>query len=452
MIFFRKRLFFWLIRAYIKRWGKRIFLFFLVGLIVFFVFLRFIQFVIPKIPFGQTQSIGIVGAYTIDNLPPEILHKVSQGLTIVSSDDKVIPALASSWKIQDNGKTYIFLLKPNIYLSDHEKLTSSDINYSFSDVSIQRPNKDTIVFKLKDSYSPFLLTVSRPIFKKGFIGVGDYRLKDIRLNGSFIQSLALSSVKNQYNIEYYHFYPSEEALKTAFALGEISSASGLTNLQFKNSSFDKFPNIKTNKYINYNRLVTLFYNTRDNNLSDEKLRSALSYTLPDSFFSGKRNYFSYSPSSWAYPQDLTEKTQDITHAKSIMSQSKSASGSSEITLTIKTLSKYMNTAKEIADSWKEIGVKTNIEIVDSVPSQFQIFLGDFRVPKDPDQYTLWHKDQENNITGYQNLRIDKLLEDGRKETDLEKRKKIYTDFQKYLLADSPASFVYFPYEYEITKK
>ncbi|MEK7092766.1 MAG: peptide-binding protein, partial [Patescibacteria group bacterium] len=89
---------------------------------------------------------------------------------------------------------------------------------------------------------------------------------------------------------------------------------------------------------------------------------------------------------------------------------------------------------------------------DSVPSDFQIFLGDFQLSKDPDQYSLWHSSQPQNISNYQNLRIDKLLEDGRKTTDIEKRRKIYEDFQKYLLADSPASFLFFPYEYDLIRK
>jgi DNA segregation ATPase FtsK/SpoIIIE-like protein len=60
--------------------------------------------------------------------------------------------------------------------------------------------------------------------------------------------------------------------------------------------------------------------------------------------------------------------------------------------------------------------------------------------------------QANNITGYENKRIDKLLEDGRKTISQTERKKIYDDLQKYLLADAPAAFLYFPYEYTVTRK
>ena len=87
---------------------------------------------------------------------------------------------------------------------------------------------------------------------------------------------------------------------------------------------------------------------------------------------------------------------------------------------------------------------------------FQVYLGDFTVPKDPDQYMLWHSDQESNITKFRSLRIDKLLEDGRKTVAVKERKRIYDDFQKYLLddavIDTPASFLYFPYTYTLKRR
>jgi peptide/nickel transport system substrate-binding protein len=116
--------------------------------------------------------------------------------------------------------------------------------------------------------------------------------------------------------------------------------------------------------------------------------------------------------------------------------------------------RYKALAEQIKLLWEKIGVKVNIEIVDALPTSFQVFLGEFNVTKDPDQYALWHSSQINldNITNYKNLRIDKLLEDGRQTDDINERKKIYSDFQKYLLDDAPATFLYFPYEYQITRR
>lgn len=443
----------WLLREYIKKWGKSIFFFFLAGLAFFFL-LRFTSgFFINRIPTGQNEIIGIVGAYTLDNLPSPILYEISRGLTTVSGDGKPMPDLAKSWKITDNGKTYVFTLKNDVYFSDGTNLNSLQLNYNFSDASIERPDKYTVIFKLKEVYAPFLVTVSRPIFKKGFVGVADFKVKDIKLNGNFVESMTLVSVKNRNKEKSYHFYPSQEALKTAYVLGEVSQISGTTNINFKNTSLDAFSNTKISKTVNYDNLVTLFYNTQDSVLSDKKIRNALSYAIPDSFSRGERSDSSFPPTSWAAGAGSFGYKQDFSHANLLMAASNnSATRSASPSLQIKVLQKYKETGEEIASSWKKIGINTKIEVVANRPSVFQVFLGDFNVPKDPDQYTLWHSSQENNITNYKNLRIDKLLEDGRKTVDINERKKIYADFLKYFLDDAPASFLYFPFEYTIIRR
>ncbi|HZE86659.1 MAG TPA: ABC transporter substrate-binding protein [Methylomirabilota bacterium] len=444
MLVIRRRLIFWLIKAYIKKSGKIIILSFLLGLIIFFSFIYGSRYFARIVPVYKKESIGVIGAYRQDELPSLITNKFSRGLTTIETNGTIKPDLAQSWEIKNNGKTYIFHLKQHEYFSDGVNVTSNTISYNFSDVTTNRPDKYTIVYNLKDAYTPFLVTVSRGVFEKGFIGVGNYRIEDIKLNGSFVQSLTIVSVKNKFDTIRFQFYPSQEALKLAFLLGEISKATGLTTPTYKNVDFKKNANTRVNKVTNYAHLVTLFYNTTDSELSDKKVRIALSYALPDGYTYGQKAYMPYSPESYYYNIDVTQKKQDYEHAKLLLSSSPH--------LTIKTLRNYRKTADAIAATWKNIGIQTTIEEVDGMPDHFQVFLGDFSIPKDPDQYTLWHSGQINNITKYKNLRIDKLLEDGRKTADSEKRKAIYMDFQKYLMEDVPASFLYFPYEYDFVRK
>ena len=142
-----------------------------------------------------------------------------------------------------------------------------------------------------------------------------------------------------------------------------------------------------------------------------------------------------------------DKSQDITHAKVLIESAMETASSEAPLLKMKVLKKYTTTAKEIVEQWRKVGIKADIEEVSTIPDSFQIYLGDFNVPRDPDQYSLWHSNQVNNITRFKNLRIDKLLEDGRRNVDLTDRLQIYTDFQKYLIDESPAAFLYFPITY-----
>src|SRR6185295_12986027 len=120
---------------------------------------------------------------------------------------RAFPAEAKKWEIQDNGKTYVFHLKDDVYFSDGKKLDSSLINYNFSDVRFQKPDIKTVIFTLKDSYSPFLSTVSnRKIFKDNFVGIGDYKIDSIKVNGDFVESVEIESVKNSKERITYRFF------------------------------------------------------------------------------------------------------------------------------------------------------------------------------------------------------------------------------------------------------
>lgn len=449
MALIKRRLLFWLLKAYLKKWGKLFILFFVLGFLVFALLLVFFKYFSTKIFSPREPVIGVVGSYTVASLPDYILQDTSRGLTKANKDGSASPDLAKSWEITDGGKTYTFHLHPDIFFSDGSQFTSQDIEYNFSDVAVQRPDKLTIVFHLKDSYAPFLVAVSKPVFKNGFTGLGETRIQDINEDSGFIQSIKLVSTKTTNTT--YVFYPTEESVRVAFALGEISEADNISNLSLENTSLTKFPNVSIAKMIDYTKMVSLFYNTQDKNLSDKQLRDALTYSLPNTFPQGERSHSPLSPLSWAYQAD-TMHVFDTSHAKLLLEAAGYNDKTKVPVLTISALPEYLQTAKIIAASWKKIGVTAKIVTVPSIPSSFQIYLGDFHLPKDPDQYTLWHSDQQNNISNYKSLRIDKLLEDGRKTLDQQTRIKTYADFQKYLMDDAPASFLYFPITYTVVRK
>ncbi|MDE2025210.1 MAG: ABC transporter substrate-binding protein [Patescibacteria group bacterium] len=446
-----KRLIFWLIKAYIKKWRKTIFFFFLFGLIFFFILQFFLSTIIAKFPLIEKETIGVVGAYTVDTLPDFIMEDVSQGLIKLDKHGNPQPGLASSWEVQDSGKTYIVHVKSNTTFSDGSPFTSDALNFPYSDVKVLRPNPSTLVFRLKDPYAPFLVALSHPVFKDTFIGVGQWRIKEIKVNGTFVSSLTLAGVTQPFKVRIYQFYPTQESLRLAFVLGNVSEAVNLNNLSFNSSSLSAFANAQIDKKTDYSRLVTLFFNTQDKDLSDKRLRNALSFALPTTFTQGERAYSPISPLSWAYQQS-TLYLPDKEHAKLIISTIEQDTKAQLPILTISALPGYKDVADKIISAWEQVGIRAKVKTVSSRPDNFQIFLGDFNVPQDPDQYSLWHSDQEFNITKFNSNRIDKLLEDGRKTIDHDSRLKTYADFQKYLMDEAPAAFLYFPYAYTVTRK
>lgn len=111
------------------------------------------------------------------------------------------------------------------------------------------------------------------------------------------------------------------------------------------------------------------------------------------------------------------------------------------------------TAVIIQRRLKEIGIGVKIRTIEwaSFIKRF-INTGDFDVTilgwslgLEPDQYNIWHSSQQApgqfNFIGYSNPRVDKLLEKGRIEFDLNKRTKIYHTFAKEILEDSPIVYL-----------
>lgn len=418
-----------------------------VGILVFFSFIGLLNYYFRPLIFKTTENVGYVGTYTVQTLPREILDEVSYGLVRVDLDGSILPSAATSWTIGNN-KEYLFRLRPGIRFHNGEELTSSNVSFNFSDVTVKKIDKYTIKYFLKNPYSPFLVSVSSPIFGKKLNGIGRYKVDDIDLNGGFVRSITFSDTTKKDKKKKIYFYPTERALKIALMLGEVNKIFDLESTKIDKTDLSKWKSVKTHQSVNFKSLVTIFYNSDDSILNNKKIRQALNYALPAKIKLGERAFGPIPPGSIYFSQSPTYKISDIELAKTLLSTLDEPIGQE---LVIQTTEGYQMAAIDIQKAWKKIGVRSKIKIVQDIPIDFQIFLFEIRIPEDPDQYVLWHSDQINNITHYKNLRIDKLLEDGRSITGVDKRKKIYADFQKYLSDDVPASFFYFPREFDLAK-
>src|SRR3989344_1366675 len=166
--------------AFFSRFKAIILIGMLSGVSLFFI----VGLLIPLMSREGTRKIGVTGRFTASTLPSNVLSKVSNGLTKMSEDGTIEPDLATSWETPDKGKTWIFNLDQKRKWQDGKRIKSETINYQFSDLEIERPNENSIVFKLQNPYPPFPGVVSRPVFKKGLLGTGDYEVKRISVSGA----------------------------------------------------------------------------------------------------------------------------------------------------------------------------------------------------------------------------------------------------------------------------
>ena len=403
--------------------------------LLFFIILSVL---IPKIGGWQIQRIGLAGRYSVNSLPPDLLKMISSGLTKLDETGAVVPDLAESWTTPDKGKTWIFKIKKGLIWQDGKPVISKNIAYQFTDASISYPDDSTITFSLQNPYSAFPSVVSKPVFKNGLLGTGEWKVKNLSLVGDFVDKVTLENDKKMRKV--YRFYPTEESAKLAFELGDVDRVDNLLDP----APINKWPKIKLHETTDHGEYVAVFFNTSDKLLSDKSLRQALSYATQKDNLGGERAISPISSSSWAFNPQVKQYNFDRDKAQGMIS-AMSTEVKNNLTISLTTPPLLLPQAESIQKDWQAIGVKTNIQVMSNIPTNYQAMIAIFDVPDDPDQYTIWHSTQtETNITHYSNPRIDKLLEDGRTTLDQTQRKQIYLDFQRFLLEDEPALFLYYP--------
>jgi peptide/nickel transport system substrate-binding protein len=395
-------------------------------------------------PKWHTKIIGLEGRYTIDDLPDEISQKISLGLTTLSENQKPEASqLVDKLEVQNGSKEYLFTLKNNIYWASGKKFTAYDINYQIQGVSITPESQYSIKIASESDFDPILALLSEPLIKKNFDGLGDYAVTKVTYQDGYIKTIYLKPRHKDINPIEYRFYFSQEDAIHAFKIGNVDEIRVGTLPQ----EFTTWKNLEISKRIETDeKYVAIFINTQK--ITSRQIRQALAYATPK----GEKNercLGPISPTSWAYFPDVKEYNLNRTRAKEILGDEKI----NNINLSINDR-ELLSVAEEIKKSWQDsLGITVSISIENQINlDDYDTLLTYGAITKDPDQYLFWHSTQTNtNITKLNNPRIDKLLEEGRQTTDQIERKKIYQEFQTYLLEESPAVFLYYPTVYTINR-
>lgn len=104
---------------------------------------------------------------------------------------------------------------------------------------------------------------------------------------------------------------------------------------------------------------------------------------------------------------------------------------------------------------EDLGIKVNLVFmefsaaVDRVDArQFDLFTMAWSLSVDPDPYSIWHSAAPWNDPGFVHARSDELLELGRSETNQDKRKEIYGEWQQIINYELP--YIFLQYDVSIS--
>jgi peptide/nickel transport system substrate-binding protein len=164
--------------------------------------------------FRYNQSTGIASldpAFSKDQAMMWATHQIFDGLVEVNEKLEVVPCIASSWEMSEDGKSYTFHLRTDVYFHDHElfpngkgrKVVAADFIYSFNrllDEKVASPgawlvrgkiatenpyeavNDSTLVIRLNIPYRPYLGVLTLPYFSVVPKEIVEHYGKDFRIN------------------------------------------------------------------------------------------------------------------------------------------------------------------------------------------------------------------------------------------------------------------------------
>ena len=225
---------------------------------------------------GGSYTEGIIGTprfinplLAISDADRDLTSLVYAGLMRATPSGELIPDLASSYTVSNDGLSYTFILRKNLTFSDGEPITAEDVVFTIEkaqDSSLKSPKRanwdsvtaqiqdeQTIVFTLPRAYAPFLENTTIGIMPKHIwgdatseefsfseyntipVGSGPYVVNDIKRDKSGVPSYYdLKPFKHYALGEPYisdiriRFYQDEASLITAFKKSEIDGVDAIT--------------------------------------------------------------------------------------------------------------------------------------------------------------------------------------------------------------------------------
>lgn len=488
------RFFYRLLFAVVRKEWKKIFLtLFGLSLIAFFVLflsnpaLTFFNNTTGKI-IKPVYVEAIVGKPTTFNplfskteAEKEINSLVFRGLMKIAPDGTPEVDLADHYEITD-GTKYTFYLKKNIYWQDGTKFTADDVVYTiqtgqnslynseieetFQNVDVSKKDDYTVVFSLKEPFSPFLSALTVGIIPKHIpltnyrpIGTGEFHFVDIQEAFAVLEG-------NKIRIKF-QYYPTTETAEAAVKLGQVH---GLSNYWSNGNTFKNWQNFQVKVASLAYQEVIAFFNLNNDIFKDKTVRQALAYATPkeqiltNTF--GKKGIMAYNSlpnlpiyqtnAAEKYPYNLDKANTILNSAGWVLKDNIRYKDNKKLAFTITTIDdpEFEDSAIKMRDSFKKVGADVEVVIVSGndlknqiVPNRdFSVLITSQLLGTDPDQYVLWDTTQVkySNISGIATAKIDKLLEDGRKTSDPKVRADRYQEFTRILLDEAPAVFLYYP--------
>jgi len=392
------------------------------------------------------------------------------------------PDLALSWEIP-NPTTYIFHLRTDATFHDGRPVTSRDVVYTFRsllDGAIQSPktgtyrlvqsveatDKQTVVFKLKEPFAPFLWNLARGAigivpdgapadFAKNPIGSGAFKFVRYVPDSEVVLERNDSYYGNKPKMTTFQFKIIPEAIVRALELRKGSVDIALSVL-----TPDMVEALRDNKDLdvlqapgtNYQYVA---FNLKDPLFSDIRVRRAIAYAIDREkiikyLWRGQARPASGAipPGNWSYAEDVETYPYNPQRARDLLQEA----GRENLSFTYRTATDDTGRlmAAVLQEQFRDVGIRMEIRSNEFATFYSDVVKGNFQMyslrwigaNNDPDFlnyvfHSTMFPPNGANRGRYSNAEVDRLVDFARREVDTEKRKAAYQRIQHIVSEELP---------------
>ena len=417
----------------------------------------------------------------------QVLENVYDTLVQPDENLEMQPALAESWETSEDQLTWTFHIRDGVTWHDGSDFTAEDVVYSYNRIideelapswrfsnveEVSAPDESTVEIRVS-SPSPNLLAniggykgvaiVQRENVESGEItnnpiGTGPFAFEDYATGAS----ISLSA-----NGEYWDGAPAVDGVEFRF-IGEPTTA--IASLQSGDIHWtDNIPPQQADSLgtgdvevgqVGSNDYWYLVLNGSREPWSSAEARQAVSWAIDrdaitEATMFGKATVNQTAiPESSSFYYDYAPYSHDPARAQELLTQAGVDPAATSIDLMV--TSEYPETvaaAQVIASQLGEIGISVTPRTVDfgtwldeQGQGNYDMLMLGWLGNIDPDDfyYSQHHTDGANNHQHYSNPEVDRLLDEGRVETEDGPRKEIYDQVAQHIVDDASYIYLYNP--------
>lgn len=434
-----------------------------------------------------------------DSSSSEIAGFLFNGLLKYDKDSKeIVGDLAQKFYFEDN-RTLVFELKKGVKWHDGEEFSAKDVLFTYKTLisdKISSPysagfrfvedvnvlGKYKLEVKYKQAYFKALETWMMGIlpahllkneenlmsskFNTAPIGTGAYKLEQLEHSKNIVLTAFDDYFEGRAKIDKISFHVIADPMTRFLMLKSAQLDIGtIEPMAFERQLSEKFfKQFKIYEKISLS-YTYLGFNLRKEKFQDSNVRRALSLAIDRQelidilfFKHAKVCTGPFLPGSAAFNKNVKVPQTDLEEAKSLLKEA-GYSESNPLTFEIVTSNSSSirpYAAQILQHQLKKVGVIVNLRVMEwqaflnmvVFPHKFDAVLLGWGLSPTPDPYVFWHKDSDKkggfNLVGYDNPKINKMIEDSQSMIDRDELAVSWRKMFKIITDDNPYLFLYIP--------